>query len=47
MALAAIIAVIFAYVDIHVWSREGHVILIPKEKIVTINGSHYIPIKVT
>lgn len=47
MALAAVVAVIFAYIDIHVWSRDGHVILVPKNRIVTINGALYIPIKIT
>lgn len=46
LALAAVIAVIFAYIDIHVWSRKGHVILVPQERLVTINGNLYIPIKI-
>jgi len=46
LSVVALVAVIFAYIDIHVWSREGHVILVPKERVVTINGHLYIPIKI-
>jgi hypothetical protein len=46
LSIIAIIGLIFAYIDIHVWSREGHVILVPEERIVQINGRHYIPIKI-
>lgn len=46
LSIVAIIGLILAYVDIHIWSREGHVILVPRERIVKINGRHYIPIKI-
>jgi uncharacterized membrane protein len=45
MALTALVAVVFAYVDIHVWSRQGQVILVSQDKLVDINGHLYIPIK--
>ncbi len=46
MALVTLIGLIFAYIDIHVWSKQGSVILVPHEKIVEINGAQYIPIKI-
>lgn len=45
MALIALIAIVLAYVDIHVWSKQGEVVLIPQQHVVEINGRHYIPIK--
>jgi hypothetical protein len=45
MALVGIIAVIFAYIDIHVWSKQGELIMVPQSKMVEINGNLYIPIK--
>ena len=46
MALIALIAVFFAFIDIHYWSKpSGAVILIPKDKIIEIQGRTYIPIK--
>jgi len=46
IAVVSLIGVIFAYIDIHVWSKKGSVILVPKEKIIEINGLLYIPIKI-
>lgn len=55
MSLIALIAVIFAYIDLHVWypqammdkagPSQGPVIMVPREKLVYINGRTYIPIK--
>lgn len=48
MALIGLIAIIFAFVDIHVWSKDtGRVILVPRDKIITINGQQYLPIRLT
>jgi len=46
LSCIAIIAVIFAYIDIHVWSKEGHVLLVPQNRLVTIQDQIYIPIKI-
>ena len=48
IAVCALIGVILAYVDIHVWSKanQSAVILVPKEKFIEIHGQLYIPIKV-
>lgn len=48
VAVLALILVILAYVDIHVWSRpaSGEVILVPERRIVTIEGRQYIPITI-
>ena len=46
ISVISLIAVIFAYIDIHVWSKpSGSVVLVPKETLVEINGALYIPIK--
>lgn len=42
----SLIMVIFAYIDIHVWSKQGEVVLVPQEQLVNINGNIYIPIKI-
>ena len=48
MALSAIIAVIFAYIDIHVWSKNNkeHVYFVSQDHLVNIDGEMYIPVKV-
>jgi len=45
LSCIAIIGVIFAYIDIHVWSKKGSVVLVPANALVEIQGQTYIPIK--
>jgi hypothetical protein len=46
-SIIGLIAVIFAYIDVHIWSKTdtSSIIFIPKENIVKINNNWYIPIK--
>lgn len=46
IAVTGLVAVIFAYVDIHVWSKQTEFILVPQSQLVKIDGEYYIPIKV-
>ena len=45
----AIVAIVFIFVDIHVWSQPARsdTILVPTDKLVQFNGKFYIPVQFT
>jgi hypothetical protein len=50
LAVSAIIAVIFAFIDIHFWSncnsKSPSTQFVPFDKIVVMNGQQYVPIQI-
>jgi len=45
LTIISLIAIAVTYVEMHVWRSNSEYVLVPREKLVTIDGNMYIPIQ--